>query len=72
MKKLELKFGDIKEMLTKDQMKMISGGSCTWYWSSAPGCAGAVGVHTSITSGTQSGADNNCDTNDCCNNVDCQ
>lgn len=26
MKKLELKFGNIKEMLTKDQMKMISGG----------------------------------------------
>jgi hypothetical protein len=27
MKKLELKFGSIKEMLTKDQMKMINGGA---------------------------------------------
>lgn len=26
MKKLELKFGSIKEMLSKEQMKMISGG----------------------------------------------
>lgn len=68
MKTLDLKFGSIKEMLSKDQMKLISGGSCTWYWSSAEGCAGG----TAITGGTQQGADNNCDHNDCCDNVDCR
>jgi len=51
MKTLDLKFGSIKEMLSKDQMKLISGGSCTFYWSSAPGCAGG----TSIVDGSQAG-----------------
>jgi len=67
MKTLDLKFGSIKEMLSKDQMKLISGGSCTFYWSSAPGCAGG----TSIVDGSQAGGDGNCDSNDCCDDVDC-
>jgi hypothetical protein len=67
MKILDLKIGSIKEMLTKDQMKLISGGSCTWYWSSAPDCVGG----TSTSGGSQQGADNNCNSNDCCDNVDC-
>ena len=65
MKTLDLKFGVIKEMLSKDQMKLISGGSCTFYWNSD--CAGG----TSTVDGTQQGADNNCDHNDCCDNVEC-
>jgi len=48
-------------------MKLISGGSCTFYWSSAPGCAGG----TSIVDGSQAGGDGNCDSNDCCDDVDC-
>jgi len=71
MNTLQLRFGSVKEMLTKDQMKQINGGKlqqCTFYWSSAPGCTGG----TSTVEGTQEGADNNCDSNDCCDNVDCQ
>jgi hypothetical protein len=74
MKPLDLKFGSIKEMLTKDQMKLISGGSCVFYWSDAAGCAGAVGVHSSIVAGStgdQAGSDNNCNSNDCCDDVNC-
>lgn len=67
MKKLELKFGSIKEMLTKDQMKLISGGSCTWQWSGGVGCVGG----STSQAGCQKGADNNCNTNDCCTTVDC-
>lgn len=71
MKTLDLKFGSVKEMLTKDQLMLINGGvqeqTCTFYWSGAPGCASG----TSTVQGTQAGADNNCDNNDCCDNVDC-
>lgn len=67
MKNFELKFGSIKEMLSKDQMKTINGGSCTWYWNSDSDCAGG----SSVTSGNQEAADTYCWANDCCDNVDC-
>lgn len=70
IKTLDLKFGSVKEMLTKNQMKQISGGqlaACTWYWNSDNGCAGG----TTITTGTQAEAECNCLVNDCCDNVDC-
>jgi hypothetical protein len=70
MKKLELKFGSLKEMLTKEQMQQISGGTCTWYWHSGPGCAGQY-ASTTVQAGCQTGADSNCNTNNCCDNVDC-
>lgn len=63
-----LKFGSIKELLSKDQMKLISGGSCTFFWDgSNPDCASG----SSTVEGCQQGGDNNCDNNDCCNDVDC-
>jgi hypothetical protein len=62
-----LKFGSIKELLSKDQMKLISGGSCTFQWDGDNGCAGG----SSTVEGCQAGGDGNCDYNDCCNTVDC-
>jgi hypothetical protein len=71
MKKLELKFGSIKEMLTKDQMQLISGGTCTWYWHNGPGCVGGTVPTSPGQAGCQTGADHNCDNNPCCDNVNC-
>jgi len=70
METLSLKFGSVKEMLTKDQMKKINGGklaTCTWTWNGNSGCAAG----TSVTSDTQEEADSYCEVNDCCDNVDC-
>jgi hypothetical protein len=67
MKRLDLKFGSIKEMLSKDQMKQISGGSCSWQWAGGEDCVGG----STNQAGCQAGADGNCDTNDCCAGVDC-
>ena len=70
MKSLGLKFGSVKEVLTKDEMKQINGGklaTCTWYWNADSGCGGG----TTVTTGTQEEADTYCENNDCCDNVDC-
>jgi len=73
MKKLDLKFGSIKEMLSKDQMKQISGGCATCTWSANPGCDG-VGITYPCNYSPdycQGFSDAGCETDDCCDGVDC-
>lgn len=74
MKKLELKFGNVKEMLTKDQMKMISGGSYSCGYSGG----GTVTYGGSYICGSQTSNcecqafyDNVCSADPNCDDVDC-
>jgi len=73
MKKLELKFGRVKEMLTKDQMKMISGGfNCTFSGGTNPWGTLGCDTSTGITScGCQDLFDQLCESSNSCDNIDC-
>jgi len=75
MRKLELKFGSIKEMLSKDQMKQISGGCCVETYSYSCG-GGNVSINCPYSQDYCQGYyDYECEANDaagnCCDGIDC-
>lgn len=73
MKKLELKFGGLKEMLTKEQMQQISGGAQCVYVVNAD-CGGGVGIlyfGSGDSSYDQGYGDGWCAANNCCDDISC-
>lgn len=65
--------------LSRGEMKNVLGGkaagvTCTWTWAAGSDCAS--GTTTTSCAGSaadcQTGADNNCSNNDCCEDVDCR
>ena len=63
--------------LSRAEIRNVLGGkaaTCTWTWSGGAGCASGTTVQSCSGSATtcQTGADNNCNNNDCCKNVDCR
>ena len=79
MKKLKLKLDGIKEMLSRDQMKRVSGGystyTCSYSWSGASGCLtdpSDTPCTESSSDQCQSYADAYCKNDDCCTDVNCE
>ena len=79
MKKLKLKLDGIKEMLSRDQMKRVSGGygeshTCTFVYESDSPCPGGYydAPCISALSECQTSADTQCANDDCCHTVTCE
>ncbi|MBB6131486.1 hypothetical protein [Mucilaginibacter lappiensis] len=70
MKHFELKFGEVKEMLTKDQMTQISGGCGLTI---NPSCGGGVEILQCDGNADycQGYADGKCAGDDCCDDSNC-
>ncbi|MBK0378898.1 hypothetical protein [Mucilaginibacter segetis] len=68
--------------LSRAEMKNVMGGlrpgdggvTCTWTWAGGSECASGTTVQScsDTVENCQTGADNNCDNNDCCTDVDCR
>ena len=78
MKKLKLKLDGIKEMLSRDQMKKVSGGygstyTCTFVYEPDTPCTGGytdVSCQGTLTS-CEDAAGVTCANDDCCHTVTC-
>lgn len=52
----------------------LPGATCKWTWAGGPNCASGTTTQSCPGSAEscQTGADNNCNNNDCCKDVDCR